>query len=443
MANTSKKSKEKQVSLATSAGVKKKKAAAKKAKKKKVPVGTTIIRVLVAVLTTLSLVFIGVVVFGVVSSFSSGGNAHNVNITSYDTTPETAEKKVSYFTVGLLGADDSASMDMVTLVCFDKKAKSVNFLQMPVDTYMGNSGSWAVSRLGNVWNNPTPLTWCETCRGRVFEPEQKDGKHVNCGTALTEKTGSAVESLLAFFNDQLSMPIDNYFLLPQETLVNMVNLVGGIDVELETAMTVEGVQYAAGKRVLDGKAALQYVTKYDFNNTPAKDIARLNRQRKVWTALLQRLSAMDEKALYEKVISPIMAGGAPIRTNTDATSVAKMMAGVHNGSTENMTYAQALSKLLVNFKKIDLNNAKFYTMPGKIAKVGTATYFGMDREACLKLLQESFNPHGLELKNEHLLINELTAKGAAVESNAQTMQDLAVEQSSATTAAPTTTTQAQ
>lgn len=443
MANTSKKSKEKQVSLATSAGVKKKKAAAKKAKKKKVPVGTTIIRVLVAVLTTLSLVFIGVVVFGVVSSFSSGGNAHNVNITSYDTTPETAEKKVSYFTVGLLGADDSASMDMVTLVCFDKKAKSVNFLQMPVDTYMGNSGSWAVSRLGNVWNNPTPLTWCETCRGRVFEPEQKDGKHVNCGTALTEKTGSAVESLLAFFNDQLSMPIDNYFLLPQETLVNMVNLVGGIDVELETAMTVEGVQYAAGKRVLDGKAALQYVTKYDFNNTPAKDIARLNRQRKVWTALLQRLSAMDEKALYEKVISPIMAGGAPIRTNTDATSVAKMMAGVHNGSTENMTYAQALSKLLVNFKKIDLNNAKFYTMPGKIAKVGTATYFGMDREACLKLLQESFNPHGLELKNEHLLINELTAKGTAVESNAQTMQDLAVEQSSATTAAPTTTTQAQ
>ena len=108
-----------------------------------------------------------------------------------------------------------------------------------------------------------------------------------------------------------------------------------------------------------------------------------------------------------------------------------------------MTYAQALSKLLVNFKKIDLNNAKFYTMPGKIAKVGTATYFGIDREACLKLLQESFNPHGLELKNEHLLINELTAKGTAVESNAQTMQDLAVEQSSATTAAPTTTTQAQ
>ncbi len=443
MAKNSKKSKEKQVSLATSAGVKKKKAAAKKAKKKKVPVGTVVIRVLVAVLVSLSLAFIGVVVFGIISSFSSGGNAHNVDITSYDTTPEAAEKKVSYFAVGILGEDDSAPMDMVTLVCFDKKAKSVNFLQMPVDTYMGNSGAWAVSRLGNVWNNPTPLTWCETCRGRVFEPEQKDGKHTVCSTPLTEKTGSAVESLVAFFNDQLSMPIDNYFLLPQETLVNMVNLVGGIDVELETAITVDGVQYAAGKRILDGKAALYYATDCDFNKTPAKDVARLSRQRKVWTALLQRLSAMDEKALYEKVVSPIMAGGAPIRTNTDAVSVAKMMAGVHNGSTENMTYAQALSKLLVNFKKIDLNNAKFYTMPGKIAKLGTATYFGIDREACLKLLQDAFNPHGLELKTEHLLITELSSKGTAVETNEQAMQALAVEQSSATTVAPTTTTAAQ
>jgi len=435
-----KNSKEKQVSLANSAGVKKKNAANRK--KKKVPVGTTIIRVLVAVLVTLSLVFIGVMVFGVVSSFSSGANAHDVDLTAYDTTPEAEEKKVSYFLVGLMGEDENAAMDMLTLVCYDKKAKAAHFLQMPVDTYVGNSGAFAVSRLGNVWNNPTPLTWCETCRGRVFEPEQKDGKHTVCGTPLTEKTGSAVESLAAVFNDQLSMPVDNYFILPRETLVNMVNLVGGIDVELESAITVDGVQYAAGKRILDGKAALYYAADYDFNNTPAKDVARLSRQRKVWTALLQRLSAMEEKALYENVVSPIMAGGAPIRTNTDAQSVAKMMAGIHNGSTENMTYAQALSKLLVNFKKIDLNTAKFYTMPGKIAKLGTATYFGIDKEACVKLLQDTFNPYGLELKEEHLQITELTAAGTAVEINEQTMQALAVEQSGATTAAPVTTTTA-
>ena len=82
-------------------------------------------------------------------------------------------------------------------------------------------------------------------------------------------------------------------------------------------------------------------------------------------------------------------------------------------------------------------------MPGKIAKLGTATYFGIDREACLKLLQDAFNPHGLELKTEHLLITELSSKGTAVETNEQAMQALAVEQSSATTVAPTTTTAAQ
>lgn len=440
MANNSRKSgKEKQVSLATSAGVTKK---SSKKKKKKQPAGVVIVRVLVAILVTLSLVFIGVMVFGVVSSFSSGGNAHNVDLTDYDTTPEAEEKKVSYFLVGLLGEDENAAMDMISLVCYDKKAKAVKFLEMPVDTYVGNSGAWAVTRLGNVWNNPTPLTWCETCRGRVFEPEQKDGKHTVCDTPLTQKTGSAVESLIAVFNDQFSMPVDNYFLLNRDTLVKMVDLVGGVDVELESAITVDGVQYAAGKRILDGKAALYYVADYDFNNTPAKDIVRISRQRKVWTALLQRLSSMDEKALYENVVSPIMAGGDPIRTNTDAESVAKMMAGIYGSSTENMTYAQSLAKLLVSFKKVDLNNATFYTMPGKIAKLGTATYFGVDKEACVQLLQSSFNPYGLELKEDHLVITELTANGTAVATNEQTMQALAVEQSGATTAATITTTTA-
>ncbi len=436
--NTRKGSKQKQVSLATTAGVKKK----SQKKKKKQPVGVVIVRVLVAILASLSLVFIGVMVFGVVSSFSSGANAHDVDLTDYDTTPEAEEKKVSYFLVGLLGEDENAAMDMLTLVCYDKKAKAAKFLQLPADTYVGNSGAWAVTRLGNVWNNPTPLTWCETCRGRVFEPEQQDGKHTVCDTPLTEKTGSAVESLVAVFNDQLSMPVDNYFILHRETLIKMVDLVGGIDVELESAITVDGVPYAAGKRILDGKAALYYTADHDFNNTPAKDITRLNRQRKVWTALLQRLSSMDEKALYENVVSPIMAGADPIRTNTDAQSVAKMMAGIYNGSTENMTYAESLAKLLVSFKKVDLNNATFYTMPGKIAKLGTATYFGIGKEACVKLLQGSFNPYGLELKEDHLMITELTASGTAVETNEQTMQALAVEQSGATTSAPATTTTA-
>lgn len=426
-----------QVSLAAAAGATK-----KKKKKKKASTGTVIIRVLVAILVTLSVLFIAVMVYGVVSSFSSDGEKHDVQLYSYDTTPEAQEKKVSYFLVGLTGEDESAAMDMLTLICYDKEQKNVRFLQVPTDAYIGQTGDFTVTRIGNVWNNPTPLTWCETCRGRVYEPEQKDGKHTVCDTALTEKTGSAVESLVSVFNDQFSMPVDNYFILSHATLKELIDLVGGIDVELETAIKVGEVNYPAGKQVLDGAAALYYANEYNFDNTPTKDLERLTRQRKVWTALLQRLSATDENELLKNVIQPIMAGANPFRTNTNAASVAKMVAGIYSGKTEDMTYATALTKLLKNFGTVDLNNATFYILPGNVAKQGSASYFGINKAETIKLLQEKFNPYGLEMKEEHLQVNEIATADGETDTKEQTMKQIAVEQSAATTTASTAATSA-
>lgn len=429
------KRREKQVSLASTAGVSKK---AKK-KKKKATAGTVIVRVLVAILVLLSLAFIGVMIFGVVSSLSSGGNKHNVTLNTYDTTPVAQERKVSYFLVGVTGENETSAMDMLTLVCYDKKAKTVQLLQVPTDTYIGTGGAWTVSRIGNVWNNPTPLVWCETCRKQVFEPERKDGKHTVCGTTLTEKTGSSVESLLSVFNDQYSMPVDNYFILSRETLVNMVNYAGGIDIELEKAMKIGDVSYAAGPVLLDGDKVLYYAHQYDYNGTPEKDLERLTRQRKVWAALIARLSAMDEDVLYDKVISTVMSGAAPIRANNDAASVAKMLAGIHSGSTDNVTFARALTELIGSLKKLDLENSAVYLLPGTVAKQGSATYYGVSRADALALLQSKFNPYGLEMKEEHLQIPEISSAKGQTDTKEQKLSALTVEQkNTVTTAAPTT-----
>ncbi len=426
-----KKQRKNQVSLAAQAGVSKK-------KKKKVATGTVIIRVMVGVLVGLSLAFIGIVAFVILSSMSSDGDKHEVQLTSYDTTPEAQEKKVAYFLIGLNGEDENSSMDMLTLLCYDKKQKTVRLLQVPTDTYIGNSGDWTVTRIGNVWNNPTPLTWCETCRKQVFEPEQADGKHSVCATPLTEKTGSAVESLLKVFNDQYSMPVDNYFILQPDTLVKMVDLLGGIDVQLGSALKVEGTTYPAGKTILDGKAALYYATEYDFNNTPAKDLERLQRQRQVMTALFQRMTALDQDTLQEKVIAPVMAGSTPIRANTDATAVAKMLAGIYSGKTDTITFVKALSMMIHSMEDVELTSASFYVLPGQVARQGTATYYSVQRQPLLTLLQEKFNPYGLELKDEHLQLTELSSGTGTVDAKEQTMAEIAVEQSTATTAAPTT-----
>ena len=426
MANN-KSSKKGQVSLAAAAGASK--------KKKKASAGTVTIRVLVIILVTLSLLFIGVMVYGVMSSFSTEGKKHDVQLYNYDTTPAPQSEKVSYFLLGLLGKDDSSAMDALTLVCYDKVNKYVNFLQVPTDTYIGQTGDYEVSRLGNVWNNPTPLTWCATCRGRVYEPEQKGGKHTVCGTKLTKKNGSAVESLLSVFNDQFSMPVDNYFLFSRDTLAELVDAVGGIDVKLESAMTA-GKTYAAGKRVLSGKAAVKYVTEYNYNGTPAQDAERLVRQRKVWTALLQRMSAMNENELLKNVIQPLMAGPNPIRANTGAAAVQKMTAGIRGGDA---TFADALCSLIASFKKVDMKKSNFYILPGSVARLGSADYFGVCKADAVKLLEDTFNPYGLEMKEEHLQVNEIPGTAQNTDTKKETLQQIAVEQSAATTAKSTTT----
>lgn len=427
--------KQNQVSLASAAGATK-----TKKRKKTVSAGTKIIRIMVIVLVTLLAALIGILVYGVVSSFDSGGNAHDVQLTDYDTTPESAQSRVSYFLIGVTGEDTDDAMEMLSLVCYDKKARTLQFLQMPVDTYIGNDGTYTVNRLGNVWNNPTPLPWCETCRKRVFEPEIANGKHTVCDTAITQKIGSAVENLVSVFNDQYSMPVDNYFILSPDALVQLVNLVGGIDVELPAPMKVGEIAYPKGKAILDGAAALQYAHRNDFNGTPAKDVARLSRQRQVWVALLQRLSNMNETKLNEEVIAPIMSGANPMRVNNDAASVKKMLAGIHIGSTDTVTFNQATAKLLYSMRKVDFAKSAFYILPGTVAKQGTATYYSANRAETVKLLQDKFNPHGIELKDEHLQVPTVAGASKVADTKEQLLSAIAVEQSGATTAAPTTTT---
>ena len=148
---------------------------------------------------------------------------------------------------------------------------------------------------------------------------------------------------------------------------------------------------------------------------------------------------MDEEALYDKVISTVMSGAAPIRANNDATSVAKMLAGIHSGSTDNVTFARALTELIGSLKKLDLENSAVYLLPGTVAKQGSATYYGVSRADALALLQSKFNPYGLEMKEEHLQIPEISSAKGQTDTKEQKLSALTVEQkNTVTTAAPTT-----
>lgn len=380
---------------------------APKRKKKKQPTGKIVLVTLLTVLILVTLFFlvqIGQILYN--TFFSSEEKKEDNTVTeSYDMTPAKYQDKVSYYLLGLLGKKSDSSMEMLSLACFDREAKTVNFLEVPVDTYLGDSGTWDVKRIGNVWNNPRPLQWCDVCRREVADSEIKDGKHniESCGAAITKKAGSAYRDLIRVFNEQYSLPVDHYFILSQDTLAQLVDLVGGVDIQLSSYMTVGDQEYATGVQTLDGKAAVQYIT--DRSSGVSGDLSRIVSCRQVYAALLQRLMAMDKATLLnldpdspeEGVVGEVMNGASPLRSDVDA---------------------ETITDILLDLKDVPLSAMTFYRMPGEAATLSGATMFSVHKQELLKLLRQSFDPYGKEIYGKQieetdLGLTEITSGGSS------------------------------
>ena len=423
-------SRQRQVNLAEKAGSR---PAAKKKPAKKMAPGKIVLLVLLMILIAVSVVFIVYVARYIYDSLvTPKKKGPDVILSSYTTTPEGDKDKVAYYLVGLLGKEETSDTEMLSLVCFDKKAKSISVLQVPKDTYLGEDDQLAVKRAGAVWANPKPLDWCDnndvsTCRKRLYEPEIQDGKHTVCGTAVTQKPGSPSGNLIDLFNRQYAMPVDGFFLLPQEALVKLVDQAGGVDVNLEADLKVGEITYKKGLCTLDGEAALAYVLNHKTD--VAGDIDGLVRQRKVFLSLFQRLTAtydgfdtlsddkLTDKRSEDKILAPVMSGKTPVRVAMD-TDTGDMM------------------RILGAMADVPLEKITVWVLPGQAAKSGGTNYFSPHRQELAALLNENFNPYGREIGEGDLRLTEL-ANTKAGDTHRQVMSEIAVTQSGNVT--PTTT----
>lgn len=417
------------VSLAAKAGAKRPSPPPAKKKKRRVPPGKLALIILLTAIIVALLVFL---ILGMVAVYKAAvapdGIKDDVSLTSHATTPAALKDKVAYYLIGLMGEDETKATESLAVLCWDKKAQTVNLLQIPQAAYLDDTTRWASKTIGNVWANPRPLDWCSSCRCQLAPEEITDGKHnkPDCGAEVTQMPGSSSQDLLSAVNVQYGLPLDGYFLMPQEGLVKLVNLLGGIDVSLEEAMTVGEVVYPAGVQTLDGTAALQYAL--NRGSGIDGDIGRLVRQRKVFLALFQRLAREadneknDEAAqtrLLNDSIGPLMNGSTPLYS--DHTR-------------------QEMADLVIAMRKIPPSSMTAYVMPGQSASSGSDTVFSVHRDALLALLNEAFTPYGDKLTEGDLKLTELANSGGANQYK-QVLSEIEVPQSGAvatTTAAETT-----
>lgn len=363
--------------------------------------GKRLVWITAAICCVLLVVF-GIVLVNAIKNSGSNKDGSESDVNAYDTTPVSLQKKVAYYVVGLLGEEETSPTSAIFLLCHDKKQKTLNVLEIPQATYLGDSELWIEKKAGNVWGNPAPLDWCDFEGKRIYKAQIEECEEK--GHTVSQKIGSASYNLISVFNEQYALPVDGYLMMPQEAFVKLVDLLGGIDVKLESAVTLGEIKFSAGVKTLDGAGALEFITM--GGNTVDADLKRIERQRRVFFALFQRLCAQSEEQLTEDSLLPVMKGSTPFRTrisNDDMLDIIK------------------------DWKKIPAEKVTTMIIPGEAAKLDGVSYYSVHRQQLIEVLNTYFNPYGAEITEAHVQVNEISSGGNS-DTKLQTMDRIAVEQ---------------
>ena len=352
----------------------------------------------------------------------------------YTVTPDDLADKVSYFALGVLGDKSTDTMDMVAVMCYDRKADKIAVMQMPVATYIGEDGSFTTATLGDVWGNPKPILWCDTCRGKVAAEAVDGENHKLCGSKLTTRKGSSFTDFARVFNAQYGLPIDNFLVIPRDGLVKLIDALGGVDMSLAAKTSIDGIDYDKGVRTLPGKAAVYYAIQHNYKDTPASDTERMLRQRQLFASLLDRLSEKSLKDLYntdpalKDVLSNLMLGADPIRYDNSSFGKARLL-NVGERKAENTKSVETMAKFLYEISHIDLENVTFCTLPGTAQKRGTGTVYSVNKAQTITLLNEHLNPYDLTLDDTTVAVTELKKNPAHADTAVTTLDKVLVKAS--------------
>ncbi len=331
------------------------------------------------------------------------------------TTPLAAQGKVAYYMFGILGEDmENDPMVHLSMVRYDKTAKTVRVLEVPQTTYLGDDEKWIVKTSGEVWANPTPMTFCDYDKKYISDEQAEECR--SKAHTVTEKEGSSSYNVGLIFN-AMALPVDGYFIFSQEAFIDLVDNLGGVDVDLEKAQTLGGIDYRDGIRTLDGAGALEYAIKQEKKDI-AGELDSIVRRRKVFTAVWQRLTKQSKDELTSKSIGNVMYNGSRIFFGL----YNEKKAMIDKATTEQVvTLIQAMSS-------IKLENMTAQILPGEKATHDSVSYYSIHRAELIALLNKEFSiPGENKVTEADVQILELAADGES-DTRKQALSEIAVTQ---------------
>ena len=276
------------------------------------------------------------------------------------TTPDTIkEKSVNFLLCGIDFEEGTARghlTDIIMVVNFDVAGNKVNILQIPRDTLVGDD---------------------ETPTGKINAVYGRSSSYGENGMA----------GLASVINEMLGITIDHYATVTMTAFRNVVDGLGGVEVDVPQTINLDGVTIQAGKQTLNGKQAEKFVrVRYGGGLYDGSDTTRVKMQRIFLAALAKELTEVSSGELVGLITKVI----GDVTTDMSVGEVINF-AGV--------------------MQKVDLSNMSIAMLPGQADYYQTSSYgsqsvYYLHLNETLQLVNKYFRTYQDPLTPEDLNIIE-------------------------------------
>lgn len=231
---------------------------------------------------------------------------HNGDTVSEAVTPVAIKEKS--MTVLVVGIDDEPgrnvgqNTDVIMLVNMDLEAEKISILQFPRDTYVSS----------------------KTATGKI-------------NATYSLKKDGGIQGLERLIYNQFKLNIDHYAMIKMDSFRKVVDALGGVEVNVPVAFTLDGVRIKTGLQKLNGLKAEKFVR--ERHSYPNGDLGRIEMQRIFLASLfdiLKKTPKLELAGIVSKIspnISTDLSVGEMIdlakkvQTYSGANITAKMIPG--------------------------------------------------------------------------------------------------------------------
>lgn len=263
-----------------------------------------------------------------------------------------ADKNDEYYLV--CGLDESKELtDVIMMVCWDKKKNKASIMQIPRDTYISYDMSYT-AKINSAYGNP------------------RDGE-------------SSEKALCRVINNYFGLPVDHYVYISLSAFRDIVDALGGVEVDVPCDMDYRGVYVKKGTQLLDGKHAEVFMRNRKTYATG--DTGRVEAQRRFYAGLAEKL------------------------VNVNAVQMISIFGSIKNELITDMTVGE-IKRAITDVKKLDMKKVNIFAVPGegyndRIPSTGEANSIYVAHEK--KLVDEMnkyMNPYGEKIELDKILINK-------------------------------------